>query len=270
MPASATVLEKRLRSSTPYSSKIIKAGALIGDTKTLLSHWDVDASVDENINRVRRDNVFGKASRSRVEDILPIFRNRYLTEKSVTEALVILVRKKFPTAALERLLYFHSARADKLLHDAVTEILVPLRARGLVDINVKYFQRLLAKWSDEGKTAGHWSEPTITRIAQGLLSALRDFGILQGAVNKKIAPAYLPIESFAYLVFYLRQNQRSGTKLIEVPDWKLFFLEREGVERFLFEAHQRDLLEYHVAGSVTRLTFPAQTLEEYANVLAKR
>ena len=108
------------RSSAPYTSKIIKAGALIGDTKTLLSHWDVDASVDENINRVQRDNVFGKASRSRVEDILAIFRQRYLTEKSVTKALVTLVRRKFPAAALERLLYFHSARADRLLHDAVT------------------------------------------------------------------------------------------------------------------------------------------------------
>ena len=243
---------------------------MIGDTKTLLSHWDVDASVNENIDRVRRDNVFGKASRSRVEDILPILRMRYLAERSVTKALVILVRKRFPTAALERLLYFHSARADRLLHDAVTEILVPMWARGLVDINVKDFQRSLAKWSDEGKTSGHWSEPTIRRIAQGLLSTLRDFGILQGAVNKKIGPAYLPIESFAYLVFYLRQHQPSGAKLIELPDWKLFFLQREGVERFLFEAHQRDLLEYHVAGSVTRLTFPAETLEGYVNVLAKR
>jgi hypothetical protein len=270
MPASTTKLEKRLRSSAPYSSKIIKAGALIADTKTLLSHWDVDASVEQNINRVRRDNVFGKASRSRVEDILPIFRNRYLREKSVTEALAILVRKKFPTAALERLLYFHSACADRLLHDAVTEVLIPMRARGLVDINVKDFQRPLAEWTDEGKTTGHWSEPTITRIAQGLLSALRDFGILQGAVNKKIASSYLPVESFAYLAFYLRHHQRSRASLIELPDWKLFFLQREGVERFLFEAHQRDLLEYHAAGSVTRLTFPAETLQGYANVLLKR
>ena len=101
---------------------------------------------------------------------------------------------------------------------------------------------------------GDWSEPTIVRIAQGLLSTLRDFGILQGAVNKKIAPAYFPVESFAYLVFYLKQRQPSGAKLIELSDWKLFFLSREGVERFLFEAHQRDLLEYHVAGSITRLT----------------
>jgi hypothetical protein len=46
-------------------------------------------------------------------------------------------------------------------------------------------------------------------------------------------------------------------------------LTKEGVERFLFEAHQRNLLEYHVAGSVTRLTFPAESLEEYTNVLAQ-
>src|SRR5438132_13312671 len=155
MPANTTEPLKRLRSSAPYSSKIIKAGALIGDTKTLLSHWDVDASVEENIDRAQRDNVFGKASRSRVEDILAIFRQRYLTESSVTKALVTLVRAKFPTAALERLFYFHSARADQLLHDAVTEILVPMQVRGLVDINVSDFHRPLTKWEDEGKKTGH-------------------------------------------------------------------------------------------------------------------
>jgi len=256
--------------AAPYSSKIIKAGALIGDTKTLLSHWDRTYSVAENIIRVQRDNVFGKASRSRVEDILAIFRQRYLREESVTNALITLVRGKFAAAALDRILYFHSARADQLLHDAVTEILVPMHERGLADINVREFQRSLAKWVTEGKTTGHWSEYTITRISQGLLSTLRDFGVLQGATNKKIAPAFLPTEAFAYIMFFLKQHQPSGVKLIELPDWKLFFLSREGVERFLFEAHQRELLEYHVAGSVTRLTFPAETLQEYANVLAQR
>ncbi len=262
--------EKRVRSTAPYSSRIIKAGALIGDTKTLLSHWDTAASVADNIDRLQRENVFGKASRSRVEDILRIFRQRYLTEPSVTTALVTLVRGKFPSAGLDRLLYFHSARADQLLHDAVTEILLPMHEKGLVDINVPEFQRCLAKWVEEGKTTGSWSEYTITRVSQGLLSALRDFGVLQGAVNKKIAPAFVPTEAFAYIVFYLKQHQASGVKLIESEDWKLFFLSREAVERFLFEAHQRNLLEYHVAGSVTRLTFPVETLEEYANVLAER
>jgi hypothetical protein len=108
------------------------------------------------------------------------------------------------------------------------------------------------------------------RVAQGLLSTLRDFGVLQGAVNKRIAPAYLPVTAFAYIAFYLKQRQPSGAKLLEHPDWKLFFLNRESVERFFFEANQHSLLEYHAAGTVTRLTFPADTLEEYADVLAEK
>jgi len=162
MPANTAQIEKRLGSSAPYTSKIIKAGALIGDTKTLLSHWDLDASVDENISRVRRENVFGKASRSRVEDILGIFRQRYLTEGSVTKALVTLVRGKFPTAALDRLFYFHAAQNDRLLHDTVTEILLPMHAQGLVHVTVQDVRRSVTKWIEEGKTTGHWSDSTVT------------------------------------------------------------------------------------------------------------
>jgi len=92
---------------------------------------------------------------------------------------------------------------------------------------------------------------------------------LAGAVNKRIAPAYLPTEAFAYVMFYLKQQQPSGAKLIDLPDWKLFFLSHDGVERFLVEAHQQRLLEYHAAGTVIRLTFPVHTLEEYAHVLTQ-
>ena len=65
----------------PYTTRIIKAGALLNDTKTLLSHWDSGQSVKDNLRRFQKDNLFGKASRSRVEDILRIFRQRYLKEE---------------------------------------------------------------------------------------------------------------------------------------------------------------------------------------------
>ena len=53
-----------------YTTKIIKAGALLADTKTLLAHWDLDSPVQDNLQRIQHENIFGKASRSRVEDIL--------------------------------------------------------------------------------------------------------------------------------------------------------------------------------------------------------
>jgi hypothetical protein len=252
-----------------YSSKIIKAGALLPDTKALLSTWNPELSVSENLQRVRRQNLLGKASRSRLEDILAIFRQRYLAEETVALALAIIVKRQSSSNTLDRILYFHSARADLLLRDVVIEILVPRWSQGVMEIDVQEIESVLQKWVEEGKTSGHWGDSTVRRVTQGVLSTLRDFGVLQGAVNKRIAPIYLSIQAFAYIAFYLKQHQPSAAKLLDLVDWKLFFLNREGVERFFLEAHQHGLLEYHVAGSVTRLSFPAETLEEYANVLTQ-
>jgi hypothetical protein len=94
--------EKKGRSRCSlYTSKIIKAGALLADTKTLLSHWNVRASIRENLDRLHWENVFGKASRSRVKNILAILRQRYLREESVATALVTLGNHRFPASSLD-------------------------------------------------------------------------------------------------------------------------------------------------------------------------
>jgi catechol 2,3-dioxygenase-like lactoylglutathione lyase family enzyme len=41
------------------------------------------ASIKANLDRLRGENVFGKVSRSRVGDVLAIFRQRFLGEESV-------------------------------------------------------------------------------------------------------------------------------------------------------------------------------------------
>jgi hypothetical protein len=253
-----------------YTTKIIKAGALLADTKMLLAHWDSATSVRDNLDRVRRENLFGKASRSRVADILAIFRQRYLAEPAVTKALVTLIQNRFSTESTDRVLYFHAAKADPLLHDVITDVLVPLHGQGHANVTVDDIRAPIARWVSQGKTSSRWSEPTLLRVVQGLLATLRDFGVLQGAVNKRIAPSYLPVEAFAYVAFYLKQHQPSGARLLDDPEWKLFFLTRDGVERFLVEAHQRGLLEFQAAGTVVRITFPADSLEEYAHALTQR
>jgi len=70
-----------------HTSKIIKAGALLPDTKLLLAQWDVAASVRENLECVQRENLFGKTSRVRVTDILAVFRRRYLGDARVLAGL---------------------------------------------------------------------------------------------------------------------------------------------------------------------------------------
>jgi hypothetical protein len=263
--ASNTSLSTRI-----YTSKIIKAGALLADTKTMLANWDETLSSAENLARFRRENIFGKASRSRIEDMLAIFRQRYLASAPVTKALVALVQGGFPNEGLDRILYFHAAQADALLHDIVTEVLAHFHRVGKIDVAPEDIRVAITKWIAEGRMISAWSENTLARATRELLSTLRDFGLLQGAVNKRLAPIYLPVEAFAYLAFYLQQRQPSGERLLEDPEWQLFFLARHAVERFFLEAHQQHLLEYRAAGSIIRITFPATSIEEYAYALAQR
>jgi BrxA len=157
-----------------------------------------------------------------------------------------------------------------LLHDVVTEVLLPLQASGKIEVAIGDILTPLARWVAEGKTAGHWSEPTLVRVAQGLMATLRDFGVLQGAIRKRLAPMYLPVEAFAYIAFFLHQEQPSGERLLDHPEWRLFFLSPQAVERFLVEAHQHHLLEYHAAGSIIRISFPTGSIEEYAHALIER
>lgn len=253
-----------------YTSRIIKASALLADTRILLAGWDETVSVTENLARFRQTNIFGKTSRSRIEDILRIFRQRYLESEQVREALIYLAKSQFPIEAFTKLFYFHSAQADALLHDTVTELLVPMWEAGRVDVATVDVQRAITRWAAEGKTTGQWSESTVVRVVRNLMASLRDFGILEGTAKKRLASVYLPLEAFAYIAFYLYQLQPSGEKLLHNREWQLFFLNVPKVERLFIEAQQNRLLEYNAAGSIIRIDFPASTLEEYARVISQR
>ncbi len=268
MPGGGSATSQKL-----YSSKVIKAGALLGDTMLLLSAWDTTKSVEDNLSRIRGQNVLGKASRSRVEDILPVLKQRYLREPQAVVALSTLVRAGTSREILSPILYFYTCRSDRLLHDAVTELLEPKWLTGQRDIDTPEMERVLGRWVEEGLMAGRWSSWTIRLTARGLLSTLRDFGILEGPARtrtKRIRRPYLPPPAFAYIALVLSQNGAVGRALVESPEWRLFFLHGQQVERLFVEAHQQGLLHYQAAGSVCRIDFVTETLEEYANVVAAR
>jgi len=91
-----------------------------------------------------------------------------------------------------------------------------------------------------------------------------------GAAKKRVAPVYLPIEAFAFIAFALSRNSGSGARLVHDPEWRLFFLSTDLVERLFLEAHQQRLLDYHAAGSIVRIDFPTDSIVEYADALTQR
>jgi hypothetical protein len=264
-------MSHRHSSSGPprYSSRIIKAGALLEDTRTVLLAWDPALSPPTNLDRVLNENLLGKASRSRVVDELAIFRQRYFSDPEEARALAILAKGGWQGQALNCLLFYLAARSDRLLRDIVLEIIGPMFRRGQSVVRSEDIEESVRGWIGEGRMVSQWSEETVTRVAQGSLAALRDFGLLRGAATKRIAPPYVPPEAAAAIAFLMYRDRVAPSALAAHPDWGLFLLNPDSLERLLLEAHQRHLLDYHAAGRLVRLGFPAATLEEYACALVK-
>jgi Putative inner membrane protein (DUF1819) len=255
---------------TIYTSKIIKSGSLLSETKILLANWDESRSTSENLRAILEGNLLAKASRSRVVDILGTLRQRYLNDELVRRSLLALVKLDIPSESLHRILYFHTVRNDRLLHDITIDLIGAVYRTGKGEVTVREVEIWIAKRVAKGNTTREWSGATINRCASSILSALRDFGILHGSVKKCIAPIYLPLSAFAYVAMYLNLFQPSGNLLLHDPEWQLFLLQDKTVEHLFLEAHQYRLLEYHAAGSVVRVDFPVKTLPEYAYVIAQR
>ena len=114
-----------------------------------------------------------------------------------------------------------------------------------------------------------WSPTVATKVARGLLAALRDFGILEGKSNKRLSTARLPVPAFAYIAFCLNRLGVLGRDLLFHSDWRLFLLQVPDVEHYFLESHQHELIEYHAAGSTVSISFPFDTVEEYARAVVQ-
>lgn len=263
-PAPAANPQSNNDMDRPYTSKLIKATALLADTRLLLSEWDTGQDAADNLTRLRAQNVFGKASARRVEDVMRIFRQRYFDDPAVGRALALLAQSGAADLWLPPLLYFFAAQNDRTLRDLALEVVLPRRRAGYRDLPVELFYDRLRDWSAAGLTSSEWGQTTIERVGQHAAATLRDFGLLSGSTRKQIADVPLPMPAFALIAFWLRAATGSGGLTLRSPEWGLFLLDLSAVEARFMEAHQLHLLSYQAAGSIVRLDFPADTFDGYA------
>jgi hypothetical protein len=232
----------------------------------LVQLWSA-APIEDNRAELIRSNPLNKATRARIADILNrIFVPRFV-QGPIPNAWLLLrpLEELDVSLATVRPLYFwFTALAEPLMWDFCTEFLCARRSSGLLSVEVAD----AVSWL-EGKQLG-WSEVVNIKVTRALLAALRDFGVLEGRIHKRLTNQSISIQSFAYLAFCLHAQGAAARTLLSRADWRLWAMSPPDVERMLFECHQMGLLEYHAAGSTISLAFPASTPEEYAHVVAGR
>ncbi len=255
-----------------YNSRPQKGGALIPEMRTLVRFWRDDMLPQALREKAERENILGKVSRSRMRDVLNrTFLPRYVhgNPPNAWQCLRTFEDRHAPLHVVRPLYYFYAARSEAIIGDFVRDHLYERFRAGLMTVYLDDVLYFIGQAEADGRIPEPWSESVRVKVARGLLAALRDFGILQGRVRKRIAPPYLDVIPFAHIAFLLA-GERHGSATLNHPDWRLFLVGRDAVERLFVEADRAGLLHYNAAGSIVRIDFPKEDLYGYSQFLAER
>jgi hypothetical protein len=243
-------------------TRIIKGGALLYDTRRFLEAWDQKLGPEENLDRLRRSGALGKRSGKRSADVLAVLRQRFVEPDGTVIATLRLLLGD--PRAFREACYYEAARAHALLAAFVEEALFAWQQAGRTQVTVAD----AVAWLGSGDRTPSWTEPTRLRVAQGLFSALRDFGLLEGAVRKRIAPPRLSMRGFAYVAVRERDQHRSGRSLLQAAVWRRYLLAPEHVRALFLEADRLKVLRFAEAGTAIRIDWLIANLEEVPRVVA--
>lgn len=247
------------------TTRIIKGGALLAESCRFVDEWDISRGLEENFVRCNTGNVLGKRSRSRAEDTLAILRQRFIKPgPDVIRALKVIRAR---ADGFRDACYYEAARNDELIGHTAGDVLYRSRSSGWAKITVEDVAQALLD-APPSAAVKEWSEGTRRRVVQGLLSALRDFEVLDGAVIKHLAPSHLSFAGFVYVLGRLRTRVASSHEIVTNGAWRWWLLDYRQVRGLFLEADREGLLQYSEAGTTVRIDWRTAGLEEMVRAIA--
>ena len=256
-----------------YTSNLQKAGAALEDVKILLKSWGDGISQDELVKELISKNILGKKSRKRMTDVIRyVFLPRYVNgyPEGHWPYFKKMVDADVPIESIRPVLYFYCALNEPLIKDFVIDVLLPRYEKGILEVDSKDVYKFIKKGLEDGIIPVKWGESVTKRVAQGLFAALREFGILEGARRRQIAPRFVPVPVFVYIAYFIYKEGAAGREMLKHPYWNLFLLNEVEIQHLFMEAHQQKYLQFEQMGDVVRVDFPYKSFEELIDVIIKR
>ncbi len=181
-----------------------------------------------------------------------------------------LMDNGLPRKLFSEVLFLYAARADRLLYDFTTEVFWPACRRRRSMLTRDDVMAFIAEATDAGRIAQAWSSKVQVKIARAVLSTLRDVGFLreERRGHREIVSYYLSDEGVAYLAHELHDTGLSDSPMSEHPDWRLFGLDRGRVLGRLDNLAEDQGMLVQRAGSVVRITWRYESVEELIDGLA--
>ena len=247
------------------SSKIIKAGEVLEDSRRFVEMWRIELSPQENLEEFHTRNLLGKRSRARAEDVLAILRQRFVEPDRMS-----FLRSRFFRPRQRHFVTPVTSKQRGTTTCSRTwrgKSCISSRNRGWAKVAVEDIQEAFLS-DPPDPIVKTWGSSTLIRVIHGILSALRDFGILEGKATKHIAPAHMTFGGFVYVLGRLRETSASSHGMVTASAWRWWLLEEHQIRNFFLEADREGIVQYADAGSTVRIDWPIEGLEDMVHAVA--
>lgn len=249
-----------------FSTRLIRKGALIEETRIVLRQWNAGVSVRENVSKALNENPIGAKTAGWLREITTTLSSR-LSEISPTElaGLQSLACSDASEEIWRTSFHWHCARTDQMYHAFASGWLFDSHRNGAFRIRSEDLIPFVRSFTAQAKRNGaSLSEYGVKRAARDLLLMSADFGLLKGKISREFAPFHLPDETFLYLLHAMSETESNARRIIDSPDWHIYLMDSGDVERELLRLHQFRKLHYEVAGSLAQLKLPCKSAVEFA------
>lgn len=247
---------------------------MLDETRRLLKHWQPDEPLDEFARRVHTEGLLGNATAYRTRDIVKrVFAPRFLKPTDLpARILKAVMESSLPARTFNEMLFLFSARQDPLVYDYTVEGYWKAVRRGRNSIDTDQVVTFLTRAELDGRLENKWSENVTVRIGRCVVGMLRDIGYLRerNRGRREIVEYRMSDEGAALMARILHEEGVNDSTLCEHPDWALFGMKPGEVLAFLDSLGEHRGLVVQQAGSVVRLTWYINSLEELINVLSEK
>jgi hypothetical protein len=254
-----------------YSSRNSSKGALLVESEILFSYLAKNnCNLDSARNAVIRDNILAKRTYQTRKRCWAVLHSRYFPNKFADGHLnpIIAIYKTNASETMKRgVLYYHFATSDLFTYEVTTRLIYSLIHKGFTNISPRIIDDFLDSRAESHPEINSWSYQTRKSLISHYLSALRDFGILEGKARKRVQRPIVEEALFLYVATVLRDCGKSSRDILASNDFKLFLLTPAEVEIRFVEAYRNKRIEFKKSGKIISLKFPWETIHDYIKTL---
>lgn len=217
-----------VRDQGGYSARNSSKGALLHEAGLVFGALADGLSISEVREAARGGRLLQQRTRTTRERIWDALHHRYLAHRVgwIISDLIDAGRAGPHDPTFVSLLYLHYALSDRLTYDFVTGFVWNAYAAGQLAVAREDVLNLLDVAADGQPRIRRWSEKSRIKLSGSILTALRDFGLLEGTQKKRIARPPLPTATISHIARLLTGEGVSDSEIAGHLTWRLFLMSR--------------------------------------------